>query len=118
MKAFFLLYVLFGYLYLGANPAHAGGIYKWLDQHGVTHYSDQPSKQHHSLKLGRQTIFPIFISTSRRRIFPGRKVPPPGLKADVSADAVPSRTAIASRQKSARSRPPCGRAIPSQRAPG
>jgi hypothetical protein len=56
MKAFFLLYVLFGYLYLGANPAHAGGIYKWLDQHGVTHYSDQPSKQHHSVKLGRDDL--------------------------------------------------------------
>ena len=62
MKALFLLYAVFGYLYFGATPTHAGGIFKWLDQHGVTHYSDQPSKQHHMIKLSPDDLPYVHIS--------------------------------------------------------
>ena len=40
-------------LHLSVAPAQAAGVYKWIDQHGTTHYSDRPSMEHPGARLDR-----------------------------------------------------------------
>lgn len=43
---------LFAIFALLATPAlHAGGIYKWVDENGVTHYGDKPVKNAETVTL-------------------------------------------------------------------
>ena len=44
--------ILFTLLLLPCTAAIAATVYKWVDQNGVTHYSDQPSPGAEKLKVG------------------------------------------------------------------
>jgi hypothetical protein len=40
----------------GLVPAHAGDIFKWVDQQGITHYTDRPPPAESSVALDAQQL--------------------------------------------------------------
>jgi len=49
-------------LILIAVPALAQTVYRWVDKHGVVHYSDQPHQNAKEVKLGSATVLPFKVS--------------------------------------------------------
>ncbi|MCE9854304.1 DUF4124 domain-containing protein [Shewanella chilikensis] len=48
---------------LGANAASATPIYTWVDENGVTHYSQEPPPQRQATELDSQNLQPARIGT-------------------------------------------------------
>ncbi|GAB1146083.1 hypothetical protein AYI74_21620 [Shewanella algae] len=48
---------------LGANAASATPIYTWVDENGVTHYSQEPPPQQQATELDSQNLQPARIGT-------------------------------------------------------
>lgn len=43
-------------LFLVQLPVHAGDIFKWVDERGVTHYADKPSNAEESVALDAEQL--------------------------------------------------------------
>ncbi len=54
-KAVYLILVLL------AVPALAQTVYRWVDKHGVVHYSDQPHDNAKQVQLGSATVVPFKV---------------------------------------------------------
>ena len=57
--------ILFTLMSIACTAALAGSVYKWVDEDGVTHYSDQPHENAQKVPLTEPQTYPAPRSTAR-----------------------------------------------------